>query len=91
MKDTLDKEGKIINFAKRAKAAEIVTEIQAYQAAYYDLSSVAPIRLFIDKSLLVTASPDEFWELSLKREPRDGVPDVPSERRWLLMSGFVAF
>ena len=89
MKDMLNKEAKIINFTKRAKAAEIVTEIQTYQAPSYNLSTVSSIRLFIDKSLLVTTSPDEFWELSLERERRDGVRDLPNEKRWLLMSGFV--
>jgi son of sevenless len=91
IKDTLDTEGKIINFTKHARAAETVTEIQGYQAVHYNLSIVPSIRLFIDKSLLVTATPNEFWELSLAREPRDSVPDGPSERRWLLMSSFVVF
>lgn len=90
MRDTLDAEGKIIHFAKRQKVAEIISEIQRYQSITYNFLPVDSIRFFIDKSLDVSATPDDFWATSLEREPRSGVLENTSERR-LLMSSFVAF
>lgn len=87
IKDTLVKEGNLINFSKRQKAAEIIREIKRYQSKPYNLLPVESIRLFLDESLSLEKTSDEFWELSIGREAREKEEDRMA--RLLQESGFL--
>ncbi|KAF8333499.1 ras guanine nucleotide exchange factor domain-containing protein [Cantharellus anzutake] len=87
MKDKLVKEGDLINFAKRLKAAAIIAEIKRYQSHPYSLSVIPVIRQFIDDALTLEQTSDYFWELSLKLEPREREDEKMA--RLLQESGFL--
>jgi hypothetical protein len=88
MKDNLVKEGNLINFSKRQKAAAIIAEIKRYQSQPYNLLVVEPIRAFVEESLMLEKTSDYFWELSLQREPKER--DDEKMARLLQESGFVS-
>lgn len=87
MKDNLAKEGNLINFLKRSKAAAIITEIKKYQSTIYNLLPVEVIRSFLEESLKIERPQDFYWELSLQREPRER--DDEKMARLLQESGFL--
>jgi RasGEF domain len=88
MKDNLVKEGNLINFSKRQKAAAIIAEIKRYQSQPYNLLVVEPVRAFLEESLMLEKTSDYFWELSLQREPKER--DDEKMARLLQESGFVS-
>jgi len=68
------KDTNLINFAKRTKVAEVMREIKTFQSKTYNLTPVPQIQQLIDVSLSgLTKSADDFWEQSLRREPREKV------------------
>ncbi|KAH7108421.1 ras GEF [Auriculariales sp. MPI-PUGE-AT-0066] len=82
------KENGLINFAKRTKIAEVIREIKGFQSKQYNLTPVAPILQFIDTAIDgLTSSADDFWNLSLQREPRE--KDDEKMQRLLTESGFL--
>lgn len=72
-----------INFTKRQRLAEVISDIQTYQNTPYFLKEVPSIRSYLENA---EALPEEqCYKLSLKREPRRGtnaaadidIPDLP--------------
>lgn len=62
----------LINFAKRAKTAEIIWSIQAYQTVQYALQPVQPLIDYINSNLVSAQEiPDDMYELSLQVEPQE--------------------
>lgn len=60
----------LINFAKRAKTAEVIREIQQYQSSLYQLKSVEDLQEFIRSNLKSTRDEEQLYKESLKLEPR---------------------
>ncbi|KAF7732081.1 hypothetical protein EC973_006336 [Apophysomyces ossiformis] len=77
----------LINFAKRAKTAEVIREIQQYQSSLYQLKPVEEIQSFILSNLQSTRDEDQLYEESLKLEPREREDEKIT--RLLQESGFL--
>lgn len=86
-KDMLVKEGNLINFGKRQKAAEVIREIKKYQSRPYNLHEISSVQDLIDKSLDGLENAPDFWELSMQLEPRER--DDEKMARLLQESGFL--
>ncbi|CAE6501866.1 unnamed protein product [Rhizoctonia solani] len=86
-KDFIDKEKGIINFGKRQKAAEVIREIQSYQAKQYNLSVVDQVQTFIEQSLASIEEKADYWETSMALEPREREDEKMT--RMLQESGFL--
>ncbi|KAG8691484.1 hypothetical protein FRC11_002957 [Ceratobasidium sp. 423] len=86
-KDFIDKEKGIINFGKRQKAAEVIREIQSYQAKQYNLSVVDQVQTFIEQSLANVEEKADYWEKSMQLEPREREDEKMT--RMLQESGFL--
>ncbi|KAH6564709.1 hypothetical protein BASA62_007757 [Batrachochytrium salamandrivorans] len=69
--DTLKGRDNIINFAKMSKTAETLRDIQQFQHIKYALHKVPEIQDFLDSVLVEDATETEFYEMSLKVEPRN--------------------
>jgi son of sevenless len=85
-------EGGLVNFSKRHKAAEVINDIKRWQARPYNLQPVPQLLGFIEESLnqYVGAEQtltDEFWNMSLEREPREREDEKMA--RLLQESGFL--
>lgn len=63
---------KIINFAKRAKTADTIREIQLYQTVGYSLQMVPELQDYILSTILAVADDHELYGRSLTIEPRPG-------------------
>ncbi|KAG8725838.1 hypothetical protein FRC12_023988, partial [Ceratobasidium sp. 428] len=87
-KDWLSKEEGIINFGKRQKTAEVIREIQGYQAKQYNLTPVDQIQTFIEQSLGLIDEKADYWDRSLEVEPRER--DDEKMTRMLQESGFLS-
>jgi len=59
-----------INFAKRVSTAEVIREIQQYQAVPYCLTIVPEIQTFIQKGLDGSKDVADLFDMSLAVEPR---------------------
>nr|KAJ3412426.1 hypothetical protein HK105_002352 [Polyrhizophydium stewartii] len=70
--DTLKARDDMINFAKMAKTAETLREIQQFQHIRYALTKVPEIQEFLDSVLIEDATETEFYDMSLSLEPRTG-------------------
>jgi son of sevenless-like protein len=71
----------LINFFKRGLTAEILREIQQYQAQPYNLALCKPVMDFLEEQLGgVTESVDELYEISLVTEPKDRSQVLADER-----------
>lgn len=66
----LKKSNHLINFAKRAKTAEVIREIQQYQSSLYQLKPVEELQQFILANLQSTRDEETLYSESLKLEPR---------------------
>ncbi|KAG8968746.1 hypothetical protein FRC03_006201 [Tulasnella sp. 419] len=86
-KDLLVKEGNLINFNKRQKAAEVIREIKRYQSKPYNLSPLPTVLEYIDESLVALENAPDFWELSMRLEPREREEEKMA--RLLQESGFL--
>ncbi|KAG9120403.1 hypothetical protein FRC07_004115 [Ceratobasidium sp. 392] len=86
-KDFLSKEDGIINFGKRQKTAEVIREIQGYQAKQYNLTPVDQIQTFIEQSLASIDEKADYWDRSLEVEPREREDEKMT--RMLQESGFL--
>lgn len=60
----------LINFAKRAKTAEVIREIQQYQTMGYQYRPVEEIQNFIQDNLHSSRDEDQLYKESLKLEPK---------------------
>ncbi|CAO3699808.1 unnamed protein product [Rhizopus stolonifer] len=83
----LKKNKELINFAKRAKTAEVIREIQQYQSSLYQLKTVDEIQEFIKSNLLSTRDEEQLYNESLKIEPREREDEKIT--RLLQESGFL--
>jgi son of sevenless len=67
--------GPLVNFRKRHKAAEVIEEIQKWQSKPFNYTKVDLIHDYIMECLNKFNNrpdvSDEFWNLSLEREPRE--------------------
>ncbi|KAI9300068.1 ras guanine nucleotide exchange factor domain-containing protein [Cunninghamella echinulata] len=77
----------MINFAKRAKTAEVIREIQQYQSTYYHLTVVDEIQAFIQNNLQSIRDEEQLYNESLKLEPREREDEKIT--RLLQESGFL--
>ncbi|KAI9335569.1 ras guanine nucleotide exchange factor domain-containing protein [Pilaira anomala] len=83
----LKKSKDLINFAKRAKTAEVIREIQQYQSSLYQLKPVADLQEFIKSNLKSTRDEEQLYKESLKLEPREREDEKIT--RLLQESGFL--
>ena len=83
--------GQMVNFRKRQKAAEVIQDIKRWQAMHFSLTSVGTILSFLEDSFNKYVDGvdygDQFWNLSLEREPREREDEKMA--RLLQESGFL--
>ncbi|KAG2214274.1 hypothetical protein INT47_000830 [Mucor saturninus] len=77
----------LINFAKRAKTAEVIREMQQYQTMGYQFRIVEEIQTFIMANLHSSRDEDQLYRESLKLEPKER--DDEKITRLLQESGFL--
>ncbi|CAJ2506269.1 Uu.00g003990.m01.CDS01 [Anthostomella pinea] len=65
------KKTNMINFAKRAKTAEVIRDIQQYQNAPYSLQSVSELQDYILSNMQAAGDVHEMYDKSLVVEPRE--------------------
>lgn len=68
---SLIKRTNLINFAKRAKTAEVIRDIQQYQNVPYALQAVAELQDYILTHMQAAGDVHEMYDLSLQVEPRE--------------------
>ena len=61
----------LINFAKRAKTAEVIRDIQQYRAMPYCLQPVTELQDYILSNMQAAGDVHEMYDKSLKIEPRE--------------------
>lgn len=61
----------LINFAKRAKTADVIRDIQQYQNAPYPLQPVAELQDYILSNMQAAGDVHEMYDKSLQVEPRE--------------------
>lgn len=61
----------LINFAKRAKTADVIRDIQQYQNVPYVLKSVPDLQDYILSNMQAAGDVHEMYEKSLLVEPRE--------------------
>jgi son of sevenless-like protein len=67
----LIKRTNLINFAKRAKTAEVIRDIQQYQNVPYPLQPVPELQDYILTNMQSAGDVHEMYEMSLSVEPRE--------------------
>jgi len=65
------KKTQLVNFAKRAKTAEVIRDIQQYQNSPYSLNSVNELQDYILRNMQSAGDVHEMYERSLQVEPRE--------------------
>lgn len=65
------KKTNLINFAKRAKTAEVIRDIQDYQNVPYALQPVPELQEYILANMETAGDVHEMYERSLAVEPRE--------------------
>lgn len=65
------KKTQLINFAKRAKTAEVIRDIQQYQNVPYPLQPVVELQEYILSNMQAAGDVHEMYERSLTVEPRE--------------------
>ncbi|KAK9717180.1 hypothetical protein K7432_006399 [Basidiobolus ranarum] len=72
----------VINFSKHVKTVRIIQEIQQFQVPY-NLVDVAELQEWLSKDIEACSGwdPNELYELSLQREPRQDSGTAPGLRR----------
>lgn len=68
---SLIKRTNLINFAKRAKTAEVIRDIQQYQNVPYPLQPVPELQDYILTNMQSAGDVHEMYEMSLSVEPRE--------------------
>jgi son of sevenless-like protein len=61
----------MINFAKRAKTAEVIRDIQQYQNVGYSLQPVPELQDYILTNMQAAGDVHEMYDKSLQVEPRE--------------------
>jgi son of sevenless-like protein len=65
------KKTNLINFSKRAKTADVISEIQQYQNVGYALQLVPELQNYIISNLQAAGDVHEMYDKSLQIEPRE--------------------
>jgi len=65
------KKTQLINFAKRAKTADVIRDIQQYQNVPYSLQPVPELQEYILRNMQSAGDVHEMYERSLQVEPRE--------------------
>jgi son of sevenless-like protein len=65
------KKTNLINFAKRAKTAEVIRDIQQYQNVGYSLQPVPELHDYIVSNMQAAGDVHEMYDKSLQIEPRE--------------------
>lgn len=65
------KKTNLINFAKRAKTAEVIRDIQQYQNVGYSLQPVPELQEYILNNMQAAGDVHEMYDKSLQVEPRE--------------------
>ena len=65
------KRTQLINFTKRAKTAEVISNIQQYQNVPYPLKSVGDLQDYILSNMQAAGDVHEMYDKSLQVEPRE--------------------
>ncbi len=65
------KKTNLINFAKRAKTAEVIRDIQQYQNVPYPLQPVPELQEYILSNMQAAGDVHEMYDKSLAVEPRE--------------------
>jgi len=65
------KKTNLINFAKRAKTAEVIRDIQQYQNVPYPLQPVPELQKYILSNMQAAGDVHEMYDKSLAVEPRE--------------------
>ena len=65
------KRSNLINFAKRAKTAEVISDIQQYQNVPYPLQPVPELQDYILTNMQAASDVHEMYDRSLAVEPRE--------------------
>lgn len=81
------KKTQLINFAKRAKTAEVIRDIQQYQNVPYGLQGVSELQDYIVRNMQTAGDVHEMYERSLQVEPREREDEKIA--RLLSESGFL--
>ncbi|KAF2667040.1 guanine-nucleotide dissociation stimulator CDC25 [Microthyrium microscopicum] len=81
------KKNNLINFAKRAKTAEVIRDIQQYQNVPYSLQPVPELQDYITTNMRAASDVAGMYDLSLQVEPREREEDRVA--RLLSESGFL--
>ncbi|CAK1362454.1 unnamed protein product [Cercospora beticola] len=81
------KKTQLINFAKRAKTAEVIRDIQQYQNVPYGLQPVPELQEYILRNMQSAGDVHEMYERSLQVEPREREDEKIA--RLLSESGFL--
>ncbi|KAL8999355.1 MAG: hypothetical protein Q9169_001781 [Polycauliona sp. 2 TL-2023] len=81
------KKTNLINFAKRAKTAEVIRDIQQYQNVPYPLKAVTDLQEYILSNMQAAGDVHEMYEKSLAVEPREREDEKIT--RLLSESGFL--
>lgn len=68
---SLIKATNLINFAKRAKTAEVIRDIQQYQNVAYPLQPVPELQEYILSNMQAAGDVHEMYQKSLDVEPRE--------------------
>jgi len=84
---SLIKKTNLINFAKRAKTAEVIRDIQQYQNVPYPLQPVPELQDYILTNMQSAGNVQEMYETSLQVEPREREDEKIA--RLLSESGFL--
>ncbi|KAH9877755.1 hypothetical protein J1614_002972 [Plenodomus biglobosus] len=84
---SLIKKTNLINFAKRAKTAEVIRDIQQYQNVPYPLQPVPELQDYILTNMQSAGDVHEMYEMSLTVEPREREDEKIA--RLLSESGFL--
>jgi son of sevenless-like protein len=84
---SLIKKTNLINFAKRAKTAEVIRDIQQYQNVPYPLQPVPELQDYILTNMQSAGDVHEMYETSLQVEPREREDEKIA--RLLSESGFL--
>ncbi len=61
----------LINFAKRAKTADVIRDIQQYQNVPYVLKSVPDLQDYMLTNMQAAGDVHEMYDKSLQVEPRE--------------------
>ncbi|TIC09657.1 ras GEF [Wallemia mellicola] len=76
----------LVNFAKRQMAADLISEIQQYQATPYNFTPIPQISKFVTQQLEESDHAPDAFPISLRIEPRE--KDDEKMARMLSESGF---